>query len=572
MIARFIIAAAIVSCLCGLWRIQQFGNIELLGDEAFFTQWILRLVEADHFIPERTGEMGWLNALTRDEDSFLNIFLRQIYQAQTLIFIAVSTAFFALGSLAIGASMSGMVAISIWSSVIAIWLLALFPVLCRHGSSKKTLQIDVYAIGGLTLALGCGNSFFNVFSVQGVHNTGVMFLMIAVLATQNWLNKVTVTQAVFADRWAAVLMFGVQLLAIYAHYTNVFIVAPATVVAILLDPSHPISTRVRLSAKYSGVILWAFVPALALMAIYSDTLGGAMNDQTFSSIAEIFVLATDQSYAEKIRDQAVYWFQSLGRIFSIPGLILGIIGVMGCAWRDRLALPASIVVIHFLFGTFLPPFVQYDRTAAYVLPFLILGVAWVVIVTVRTAIERYRRRESRALASLALATAVMAALAGHCVSEYRRLEDPKTVLRWGTLIKEPVWRPMILQIEAMIPAGGVLIPWDYGLSHQVRSMSSRSGHDLTVLRPLQILIQRADLGTLRHYLDTRGVAISQTRPTFVLVWDNLTAEALNGYLERVAGPGGLGFAKTPVAVSKQSWKLPNSSRRKFKLRLYELHY
>ena len=110
MFARFAIATAILAVLCGVWRLAQFGDTELQDDQAFFAQWIIRLVDADHFLPKGIQGQGWLQALTRDEESFLNILLRQIYQAQTLLLILVSVGIFTCAALLVGASMESVVA------------------------------------------------------------------------------------------------------------------------------------------------------------------------------------------------------------------------------------------------------------------------------------------------------------------------------------------------------------------------------------------------------------------------------------------------------------------------------
>lgn len=570
MVTKFAIVTAIIAALCGVWRIEQFGYLEMQGDQAFFTQWVLRLADADHFFPKGVDGQGMLDALMHDEDSFLNILMRQIYQAQTLLFIVVSTIFFTLALLVTGITMQGVVVTSVAASVIGLWFLALFPVKCRTDPPGGAPTIDMYAIGMLALVGGVASSFLNIFSAMGPHNTGVMFFLMAALVTQRWLGRVSQTGMVFADKQATVLMFVVQWLAIYAHYTNIFIIGPATVLAIAMDPLLRPRRRLGIVLEYSGISLVAFIPALAQLVVYNNTLSGLVNSQTYAGIAADFILSSGNTAMDTIGERAFLWFGDVSRIYTVPGFLLGLVGVAGMAWRDRIILPAAIVGAHFLFGSLMLSFGQYDRTAAYLVPMLILGGAWTVVAAVRYMIDMRHAGWRRSVTAGLLVILVFTATSRHVVSEYARIKDPSKVVRWGVFPGEAVWRPVISQVEVLIPVRGVLIPWDYGLSNQFRSMSQRSRRDLRVLRPLETLFLHLQTGTLRDYLDVRGQTMSAVYPTFILVPGDMTPENLNGKLRSVFGRDGFSVLGTPTIIPRLSWKLRSYKDGTTALRLFEV--
>ena len=554
---RHALATAAVAALISIWRQLQFGEFELQSDQAFFAQWIIRLADAPHFFPARTGDQGWIAALMRDEASFLNIFLRQIYQAQTTVFLTVSTFFFTACAKAAGATMESIVGISIAAAGVGLWLLALFPMAARRNPGGGKGRREDLLLGAVALILGGACSFLNLFSVLGPHNTGILFLILAAIATQRWLNAASRAGAVFADRRLAALMFVAQCLAIYAHYTNVFLLAPATVLAILLDPSLRSAARLGLAARYSALIFCAFVPTLALMSLYSSQIGGSENDQTFAGVASYFGLASTNPGNDAVGERMVLWFRDISGLFTAPGLALGIAGTIGIAYRSRLMVPVAIVAAHFAAAAIMPSFGQYDRTAAYLMPFLCLGCAWSIL-TPAQAFASARRSGNRRIAAAGGGAflLVTVALAIHATDEWKRIEDPSKVIRWGALTGKPVWRPVIARIDAEIPRNGVLLPWDYGLSHLYRTMSARSRQDVKVSRPLETFASQLKAGSLRTYLDVRGVGLNPAKPIFLLAPADERQDELVSDLRGVFGAGGFGFHGTLSLKPVIAWRLP----------------
>jgi hypothetical protein len=262
----------------------------------------------------------------------------------------------------------------------------------------------------------------------------------------------------------------------------------------------------------------------------------------------------------------------VAEIYTVPGLFLGLIGVAGMAWRDRIILPVAVVIAHFAFGSLLPPFGQYNRTAAYLLPMLMLGEGWLIVAGFRYLISQRHFGWRRTTGIGLLVVLVLTAVIRQAAIEYSRIENPSTVVHWGKLIGEAVWRPIISQIEASIPDGGTLLPWDYGLSHQFRSLSERDGQELRVLRPLETMLIHREAGTLRQYIETRGLTISEKHPIFVLAPADITPKMLNRNLQSVFDEKGFALQALPFATPRLMWKLPPAKYYKIGLRLFEIDW
>lgn len=87
-----------------------------------------------------------------------------------------------------------------------------------------------------------------------------------------------------------VIMFVVQWAAIYTHYTNIFILPLATVIAIASPAGHRMTIRVKLIVQYSFITFVAFIPAIVLALIYYNVIGGGANTQTFGGFSIDFCI------------------------------------------------------------------------------------------------------------------------------------------------------------------------------------------------------------------------------------------------------------------------------------------
>ena len=565
MRSAYLITIAVFCVFCAAWRMSEFGNIDYAVDQAFFTQWIKRLANASRFFPVEEQGARFITSLMKDEGSFLTLFLSQIYQAHALLFTVVSIALYLLVSSIFGASIEAIVSASIIFSVIWLWLIAAFPILVH-----KTIGIDfakAASIGLITLFIGCFNSFFNVFSAMGPHNAGVMMMVLSIIITQLWLIRLRGTASPTICSGITVIMFVVQWAAIYTHYTNIFILPLATVIAIASQAGHRMTIRVTLIVQYSIITFVAFIPAIALALIYDNVIGGGVNTQTFGGLASAFVLTSPSELGNTATERFVMWFNFTSFFYSAGGLALGVIGVLGLAWRYRLTMPATVVFAHFLAGVFLQIFTQYDRTAAYLLPLLMLGGGWCLSSSTAWMLQTTERGTIRVV-PVAAAVVSGCILLFHFSLEIPGLRSPELVHPWGRIANHSGMKKAIADLDKIVPEGSTLMSWDYATTHQFRATTKRQLGTLLVTRPIETLVKQKKLGSLSAYIETRGLSLTSKGPLFVLAPIKISKMKIKDSLSDVLGTHGFGGQPPADIAEQRRWKFKNGKYHTNELVLY----
>jgi hypothetical protein len=466
--------------------------------------------------------------------------------------------------------MTAVIAISIIFSSAIVFLTGLCPAIA--GNPDKCDRTERVCVAVVACGLACLSSFLNVFSVVGVHVTGVAALLLAAVATERWLRTLDRGNSIRVDAGATCLMLATHLLAVYAHYTNVFLVAPATVIALLTFPGRTAGERISLAIKYSAFAFILFLPGLLLMVVQVSGLALPVGEQGFVGFTVDYLLNAANDAGDTPGERAVQWFVDMARYVSWPGLLLGVAGVVWTATTARARFPAAVLLAHFGFGVIMPGFGQYDRTAAYAIPFLAVGIAWLAVASVLCAArpsKNAKRFAGGALVLLAVAGSVVA----HVVWEVERLARPAEVHRWGNYVRDQgKWRPIIAEIDAEVPAGATLIPWDYLLSHQYVSMTSRPLRDVRVFRPLDTLLGAARANELGSYMSRRALSISSERPGYVLVPPTPEGmEGIEGFGRLMAEAALLGIPGTTLELIA-SWEIPRQHYVSGSLRFYRIHW
>jgi hypothetical protein len=212
--------------------------------------------------------------------------------------------------------------------------------------------------------------------------------------------------------------------------------------------------------------------------------------------------------------RAEEWFTANAAYFSLPGFILAGIGLFGLAIKNRVRLPLLLAGVHLICAILLPDFVQFDRTSIYLIPQLCLGAGWTVAVPISAL---HKRPLANAVWITSGASAVVALTALHLVREIPRLIDPLRIEPWGYyLAQQGDWRPTQREIEAILPPGAVLVPWDYPISHIYSSLRPGDGSGPSLFIPLSTLLDRQKNGSLATYVARRRIVLPAEAPVFVL--------------------------------------------------------
>jgi hypothetical protein len=269
-----------------------------------------------------------------------------------------------------------------------------------------------------------------------------------------------------------------------------------------------------------------------------------------------------------ILERGTYWFREVSNFYSFPGLLLGLAGVIILARQYISTMPLAVVVAHFLIGISLGIFSQYDRTIAYLLPFLILGGGCAIYTAGTWVFEKSRPASVSRTAALSIAAIVTISATLHVAIEIPRLAAPESIRKWGPLVGPADWKPIIADFDKRIPDGSHLIPWDYGTQHQYRSMSERAGKSIKVVRPLETLNSRRKSGSLNQYIDTRGLTLSADNPIFILAPRTIELAKLHATFSTVVGAEGFGLATPKRLILVGERTLPRSKHLPRGIRLY----
>jgi len=491
-------------------RFDLFHGIEPRMDHAFFIDWVQSVVGAERFFPERLPGDSLLAALEADRGSFLHVVLKPLYVAPTTLFTIVGLAWFAVGALLTGVSLESQVFWSILAQSGMLCLLGFMPLYLARPEGQGTRE--AIAVGALAVCVAAASSFLHAFSPLGVHNVGLLALVAAMFVVGRYLQAVQAGAVGSQMRLAAV---GAQMVACYTMYTNVFLLPVATGIALLLCGRQGLRYRILEATRFSALTVIGFVPALLLLGVTLLHPHSADTSQNFEGLAKWAVSTGETGTIAYLTGNFFGWFQNAGAVFGYGGLALGFVGLVIFGVRYRQWLPLGIVGAHLLASTAMGGFAgQYNRTLAYVVPLLALGVATLPICLIQ--IYRARQFGARRFAGIGL-VAVALAFGFHFISEWLRLVDPRNVSVWSTYYgKQGTMRAMVNRITSPLPDDAVLVPWDQSIWYSVRVLHADDRKKLHLLQPLETLYKMQQRGKLDAYLTRRRVSLSSSAPVYFL--------------------------------------------------------
>lgn len=524
------------------WRIVDLSGIDPWADQFFQFDWVRSLLAADHWLPRAAGAGGsWLAALKTDSGSVLHVLLAHVYAAHNLILTVVSVAWFGFWGWLFGGDAAAQAAIGIATHGLMVVALAWAAVVGGFGRSLN----ERMAVGGLAFLFAVGSPALQVYASVGFHNLALLFLVIALALGERWLAVVERGSVV----WRRGLGFlTVQVLALYAYFTNVFFLPTAVLMALLTRPRGA-PRRLAIAGGYALAVAVTLLPLPLLLAVTRLERGGAGSDQDFLGRI-VWAFVNGDAGPDGPLTRAVQWFPHVANLFSPFGLALGLAGAVGLAVVQGRRLPLALLAAHWLAGVLVPAFyAHWSMTGVYALPMLCLGCAWAVVTAVRLVVARGGRRGGWRGMALAATLLLVAAHAAGAVEGWREPRQPPHLTM--AFRRAAPLRALVAAIDARLPAGAVVIPANYQRYYLIRALSRRVGGDFTVFRPLDILDGQARAGHLAAYLAERGLAIPAGAPLFVLAATRDSPQAVARRLDDVFGPGGLGRigADRPVTVT-----------------------
>jgi hypothetical protein len=498
-------------------RQSEFGNLEPRQDHASFVQWVRGAVDATHVLPVRAPGESFRAAAERDTESLFNAVLRPIYAANIVLFKTFAFAVFYAGSELAGAAMPHQVALSILASLAACAIFAGLALAGTTPGSRAPFAWAWTAAAGLFLL---ANGFLHVFSALGDHNVGLMTIALLGWATmrleRHCAGRPPANRPVPASLTLpiAVAVF----LATYANHTSLLLAAPAVGLVLIALPGLSWGRKIRAGLPAAAALALSLLPAAALLYVTLSAGYLGSREESFLGYAD-FAASTGNTSLDPIAGFAARaggWLDGLLAIFGPVATVAAFAGLVGMALFDRLRFPLALLLVHLALASGMAAFAsQSSRTIAYAVPVMCLGLGWAVarLAVFRPAVGR------RSVTVLARAAAVAVAVL-YLGAQAPALRDPVNAPFWGSYFRtQGGWGEIRSRIDAALPDGALLVPYDYDMSHLYGATRPETPPPVLSFSSVTSLVGRAETGTLGDYLDRRGLLRKDGVRLFVLAFE-----------------------------------------------------
>ena len=449
-----------------VFRALVFGDMEPRSDQAFFAAWVQDLGGAEHFLPQPQRGESWFSAFLNDTHSYLNRLLRPIYNKPTSVFTLGSLAIMRITAWPFGDAYQIQVLVGIAFSGLTVFVLALAPKWAIGGSSPhKTIDFQssgiIFALFGACFAGGAYS--LHIFSPFGIHNVGVAGLIVAVAVSANRIPQILSGGPDAIERRDWVWLGLAHLFAIYGHWTNIFILPPAVVLVIMCHHEE-LGARLRWAVLYSLFVAGVIAPIYPIIIVEffrpefsrEHSLGTLAVAGYNNGISEFFLM---------VLVRAGEWIERGATLFSLPGLAMGVVGLILMARRQTLYLPLAIAIVHFGVSILMPTFAgAYLRTNQYLMPFLVLGAAYLGWYLFNVSQGRHNKHLIRYVGLVVVAISAT----WHFFTQTQVLTDVRLLAErspaaWDMYYQgQRQLRPVISDIQTLMPREAILISWGYG--------------------------------------------------------------------------------------------------------------
>ena len=452
-------------------------------DQANFATSVRGIVEANHAWPEKRPGQSFSQALLWDEGSLLHQIGRPIFNNPqscfNLVPLLVSSVVCGLFSY----SYAKLVFLSILVTCMCLFPLGYLPFAAFGECERQSFPLEIMGLG--TTLVYALTFQVSLFSPWGVHNAGVFFLVTAVVASV-WLLR-------DAKSWgnppvramSLILLFGG--IACYSHWTNVFLLLPALGISLLTIRDISFGRRVAFTAGFTLLMSAILLPVGILAAVHHR-------------IDDNFVVYLNSGAAARpllagVPSRALKWFSTGCELFSPPGLLLGIAGLVWMARKYRIVLPLVCLAVHFSAYCIIPGFIwngspTWLRTYNYVFPFLSVGMGAMLALVWRGLPGGGWPVVGRLMVGVCFLSHIYLQIPQLRSTEW--LRNRSSVFYQNYLEGQGNLRPTVAGLEGAIPEGEPILFWDYPLRQLYQSLARSSGRNPIIASTITSTLSRVD--------------------------------------------------------------------------------
>jgi len=437
-------------------KINQLAFVEAGQDQTSYIFWLHSILNSKNFLPIMQEDLNFSYSLMLDEGSFLNSFLKPIYNSPTNIFTVISLLWFGLGSLILDASVENQIILSILANSLCIYLLSsyLFYFVKDKEYNNKILLISI-----LIFYFLLSSSFIHGFSTYGSHNVGILFLILATIYLEKYIKKIESNQVNVKTKLKLIFF---QSLAFYAMYTNIFLIPTAFIISIFL-------LNINIKKKFYEIFSYLFlttiiiIPAIILLIVRFQTFE-VSSDQSFIYWGKfVFELNnnTELNYLTILYGNFLRWYSYNTLIFGKFTFILSFLGLFLALKKFKFYFIFSIPVSHLIISTLMAGFTYAnDRTSAYLIPFSAFGLGFLVYYSIEYFFK-IKSNKKLIIPYILLLVTGLSFISKDLIRNYQQILKPELIYAsWSRAYsKDSVdyWKKILKNIEKKIPKESVVI-------------------------------------------------------------------------------------------------------------------
>lgn len=556
-----VVFGVVVHTVIGVWR---FNGLEPRMDQAFLMVWVRNILSADHILPVGNATEGFLARLEADPHSLIHSALKPLAIAPTTVFVLTGLVWFLLGGVAIGYSSSIQIGFSVFAQALALGLLALLPFSAMQ--SRHLNQREAISMGGIAFILAAISSFLHVFAPLGVHNVGLLTLVLTTIVFSRYME--CLRKEAGGIRTLRLLAVAMQTLSCYANQANVFLLPLAALVTLCV--SAPLSRRVRVAemARYFVLSVIGALPATTVVLVSAMYVSNQNDQQSVTWLFQWVFAKAGPDLSTYFTNNFFHWWQTLFDTFSPFGTIAGVAGLFVYSKRTGQWLLFVLLMTHLavwtLIGGFGAEYGQYTRTVAYALPFVALGAAvWPAI-----AIAHYPWSGEPRIHKVFISMGVLAVMA-HIVLDTSRLAAPTSVKGWGGYYRsQGAWLSASETISTSLPPSSTIFPWAQDSAYILKALAKPKNGHLEFGPLVSTLDNLAMEGNTERYLERRGYRLADGAKAYLLLTGNAPTEDVDALAARTLCQPRLLHCHSAKSNMIESWTSQSASGQP--IRLYKI--